>query len=87
MEQLQVSKPKTDIGRSSFKHRAAIIWNALPRNAETIRSCSAFKCELSKISKIVNTLPFGQSSIIKNRNNALQFIMKLLFALHWFFQV
>ena len=69
MEQLQVSRPKTEIGRSSFKHRAAILWNVLPTNVKTISSYFAFKCEHSKNSRILNSLSFGQSSTIKQRNN------------------
>ena len=69
MEQLQVSRPKTEIGRSRFKHRAAIIWNVLPTNVKNTSSCSAFKCELSKNFRISNSLSFGHSSIINQRNN------------------
>ena len=69
MEQLQVSRPKTEIGRSSFRHRAAIIWNVLPMSVKTIRSYPGFKFEFSKNFKFLNNLSFGQSSVINNRNN------------------
>ena len=38
-------------------------------NVKTISSYFAFKCELSKNSRILNSLSFGQSSTIKQRNN------------------
>ena len=46
MEQLEVSRSKTEIRRSSFEKRAAIIWNTLTRNVKTIRSYPAFNREL-----------------------------------------
>ena len=34
---VQVYRPRTEVGRSSFKHRAALSWNLLP---DDIKNCS-----------------------------------------------
>ena len=40
---IEVSRPRTEISRSSFKHRAALCWNLLPNSFKNSTSLSYFK--------------------------------------------
>ena len=40
---IEVPRPRTEIGRSSFKHRAALCWNLLPNSFKNYTSLSYFK--------------------------------------------
>ena len=40
---LALQRPKTEYGRKTFKHRAAIIWNTLPESLKRMENYSTFK--------------------------------------------
>ena len=45
---IEVPHSKTNVGRCSFRHRAAIIWNSLPEVVKAHQNYEAFKKKLSK---------------------------------------
>ena len=49
---LFVNRPKTEIGRTSFMHRCALIWNSLMKNLKNKPSLQSFKKELARQSHI-----------------------------------
>ena len=55
---------KTNVGRCSFRHRAAIIWNSIPEVVKAHENYEAFKKNLSKYSKVLDNICFNESSIV-----------------------
>ena len=61
---IEVPHSKTNMGRCSFRHRAAIIWNSLPEVVKVHENYEAFKKKLSKYSKVLDNICFNESSIV-----------------------
>ena len=59
---------RSNIGRSSFKYRAALVWNNPPVDLKKVTSYDSFKKRLSKNSKILETISFNNFSF-KQRDN------------------
>ena len=66
--QFMLPRPRSNIGRSSFKYRAALVWNNLPVDLKKVTSYDSFKKRLSKNSKILETISFNNFSF-KQRDN------------------
>ena len=66
--QFMLPRPRLNIGRSSFKYRAALVWNNLPVDLKKVTSYDSFKKRLSKNSKILETISFNNFSF-KQRDN------------------
>ena len=64
-----VSRPRTEQGRRSFKHRAAIAWNSLPDSIRQLENPLSFK-------KKVKSRPMSGTSVSKR--NALLIIIRTL---------
>ena len=65
---LALQRPKTEYGRKTFKHRAAIIWNTLPESLKRMENYSTFKKYLTRHSRTLDGITFGDSAVIKNKN-------------------
>ena len=61
---IEVPQSKTNVGRCSFRHRAAIIWNSLSEVVKAHENYEAFKKKLSKYSKVLDNICFNESSIV-----------------------
>ena len=61
---LHLTRSKTNMGRNSFKHRAAIIWNRLSPLITSQKNYETFKRKLSQNSKILDNISFGQAATI-----------------------
>ena len=61
---VDLTRPKTNVGRNCFKHRAAVIWNRLPSSVKIQKNYETFKRKLSDNSKILDSTSFGQASTI-----------------------
>ena len=46
--QFMLPRPRSNIGRSSFKYRAALVWNNLPVDLKKVTSYDSFKKEAVK---------------------------------------
>ena len=55
---ISVSRPRTEQGRRSFKHRAAIAWNSLPDNIKQIENPFCFKRKIKSIKTFVRDISF-----------------------------
>ena len=53
-----VSRPRTEQGRCSFKHRAAIAWNSLPDTITQLENPHPFKRKLKSIKTYVRDISF-----------------------------
>lgn len=61
---LEVPSPRTEIGRSSFKHRAALCWNLLPNSCKRSSSLGYFKKFLKENKNFLNSISFDKASCI-----------------------
>ena len=55
---ISVSRPRTEQGRRSCKHRAAIAWNSLPDNIKQIENPFCFKRKIKSIKTFVRDISF-----------------------------
>ena len=55
---IEVPRTRTEIGRSSFKHRAALCWNLLPNSFKNSTSLSYFKRLIRENKNFLKTLSF-----------------------------
>ena len=65
-----VSRPRTEQGRRSFKHKAAIAWNSLPDSIRQLENPLAFKRKVKSIKSYVRD--------IVSKRNALLIIIRTL---------
>lgn len=67
---INVTRPKTETGRLTFKHRAAIAWNTLPDSIKEASSLEAFKEKLKKNKPILSSISYSkESSSITNKDD------------------
>ena len=67
-----VSRPRTEQGRRSFKHRAAIAWNSLPDTIKQLENPHSFKRKLKSIKTYVRDISF-QKECSENYNKNPEF--------------
>ena len=77
---------RTEVGRSSFKHRAALSWNFLPDDIKTCSNLDSFTKKLEANKSLLNSISFTKASCrISNKsrdfkyffNNLLYFVINL----------
>ena len=51
-------RPKSEIGRLTFRHRAAIAWNSLPDSIKKSSSLECFKKRLRSIKDLINSISY-----------------------------
>ena len=67
---IMVNKPNTELGRTSFIHRAAIAWNYLSDRIRHFSNPVAFKKRLKQSKKDVLNINFGKScTVIYNKDS------------------
>ena len=52
----EVPRPRYEIGRSSFKHRAALAWNILPHHIKECAKLRSFKIGLNVNKYLLNSI-------------------------------
>lgn len=66
---IKFPSPKSEIGRLTFRHRAAIAWNSLPDSIKKSSSLECFKKRLRSSKDLINSISYNkESSMIRNRN-------------------
>ena len=65
---LFVNRPKSEIGRTSFTHRCALVWNSLPTNLKNKPSLESFKKDLARQSHTINRVTFINTALIRNKD-------------------
>ena len=64
---IEFPSPKTEIGRLTFKYRAAIAWNLLPDSIKSSLEC--FKKRLTSSKDLINSISYNkESTMIRNRS-------------------
>jgi len=58
-----VSRPRTEQGRRSFKHRAAIAWNSLPDSVKQLENPLSFKRKIKSIKTYVRDISFQRNAL------------------------
>ena len=64
-----VSRPRTEQGRRSFKHRAAIAWNSLPDTIKQLENSHSFKRKLKSIKTYVRDISFQKECSVNCNKN------------------
>ena len=64
-----VSRPRTEQGRRSFKHRAAIAWNSLPDTIKQLENPHSFKRRLKSIKTYVRDISFKKECSVNYNKN------------------
>ena len=59
---VEVQRPRTEVGRSSFKHRAALSWNLLPNDSKNCSNLASFKKKLKENKSILKSISFAKAS-------------------------
>ena len=61
---VEVHRPRTEVGRSSFKHtcRAALSWNLLPGDIKNCSNLTSFKRKLRENKSILKSISFTKAS-------------------------
>jgi len=73
-----VSRPRTEQGRGSFKHRAAIAWNSLPDTVKQLENPLSFKRKIKSIKTYVRDNSFQKEcSINYNKNPESRYFFEL----------
>ena len=57
-----IDRPRTEMGRSSFKHRAALTWNLLPDDVKTCSNLGSFKKKLKANKNLLKSISFTKAS-------------------------
>ena len=65
-QNLEVPRPRSEIGRSSFKHRAALAWNLLPHHVKEYVNLRSFKTGLNANKHLLNSINFARGFSMKN---------------------
>ena len=71
---LEVPRPRSEIGRSSFKHRAALAWNLLPHH---VKECASLRLKANK--HLLNSINFARGSccVSMKNNDFLYFYIQI----------
>ena len=59
---VEVDRPRTEVGRSSLKHRAALSWNLLPDDIKTCYNLDSFKKKLKANKNLLKSISFTKAS-------------------------
>ena len=66
---IDLPRPKSEIGRLTFRHRAALAWNSLPDSIKNCSSVECFKEKLKTNKDLINSISYNkESSMIRNKN-------------------
>ena len=59
---VEILRPRTEVGRSSFQHRAALAWNLLPDDIKNCSNLATFKRKLKENKNILKSISFTKAS-------------------------
>ena len=59
---IEFPSPKSEIGRLTFRHRAAIAWNSLPDSIKKFPSLEYFKKRLRSSQDLINSISYNKES-------------------------
>ena len=59
---VEVLRPRTEVGRSSFQHRAALTWNLLPDDIKNCSNLATFKRKLKDNKNFLKSISFTKAS-------------------------
>ena len=62
LRSVKVTRPRTEMGRLTFKHRAALAWNSLPVDLKSIGNTQAFKVKINLEKSLINRISFDKDS-------------------------
>ena len=66
---IKLNQPRTEIGRRTFKHRAALASNIVPDAIKSHRNASIFKKELKSVARLLEDISYEKgSSDISNKD-------------------
>ena len=65
---IKFPSPKSEIGRLTVRHRAAIAWNSLPDSIKKSSSLECFKKRLRSSKDLINSISYNKEFSIRNRN-------------------
>ena len=66
---IEVPRPRSEIGRSSFKHRAALAWNLLLHHVKDCAILRSFKIKLNAKKHLLNSINFARVSFCVSMKN------------------
>ena len=69
---VEVDRPRTEVGRSSFKHSAALSWNLLPNDIKSCPNLDSFKNKLKANKSLLKSISFMKASCCVS-NKSLDF--------------
>ena len=65
---IKLSRPRTEIGRRTFQHRSAILWNSLPETVKRMENKEGFKKKITHYSKTIDSVIFNSTAAVKDKN-------------------
>ena len=65
---IKLSRPRTEIGRRTFQHKSAILWNSLPETVKMMESKEGFKKKITCSGKTTDSVTFNSTAAVKNKN-------------------
>ena len=82
---IEVPRLTTEIGQSSFMHRAALCWNLLPNSCKHSSTLGYFKKFLKENKNLLNTISFDKASCSVSYRSAdfINIFRSLLLMLIW----
>ena len=66
---IEVPRPRSEIGRSSFKHRAALAWNFLLHHVKDCANLRSSKIGLNANKHLLNSINFARGSCCVSMKN------------------
>lgn len=73
-----INRPHTELGKSSLRHWAALIWNILPEHIKSCHDLSTFKKEIKNLKGYLMTLSSVKGSlIVSNRNREFNYFLNI----------
>ena len=71
---VEILRPRTEVGRSSFQHRAALAWNLLPDDIKNCSNLAIFKRKLKDNKNILKSISFTKVSCsITNKSSDFKY--------------
>ena len=65
---IKLSRPRTEIGKRTFQHRSAILFNSLPETVKRMENKEDFQKKITHYSKTIDSVTFNSTAAVKNKN-------------------
>ena len=76
---IEVPRPRSEIGRSSYKHGAALAWNLFPHHVKDCANLRSFKIGLNANKHPLNCINFARGSCGVSIKKFIFYIFRYLF--------